>query len=327
MSLNQFPSVTVVIPTLNAMTWFYKSWDIFTCQEYEGKYEILIIDSGSADGTVEFCMSSSSHTRVITIDSAEFGHGRTRNLALEHTDAELIIFTVQDACPPSSEWIALMVEDLVNNDLAALCGGQATPHDWDKNPVEWFRPIDNNATPLIIDGGELGPVSNEELFRYCGWDNVNAVYRRSALTAFPFQEVPFGEDMRWAKEALKNKLRIGYSYNNRVWHYHHRDYHFAYKRAAYDAYWRFKNFGILPTSRKNRAISEWLKILHTITIKSGIFNPKSIGYWIRYNHRLHQAIQAAHEDLIQAINTNEYRLNEWYINLGVRSPMHSKSSK
>ena len=42
---------------------------------------MLVVDSGSRDGSVEIARAHGA--RVIEIAPAEFGHGRTRNLAAE----------------------------------------------------------------------------------------------------------------------------------------------------------------------------------------------------------------------------------------------------
>ena len=46
------PSVSIVIPTYNAKAWMQESLPHFLGQFYEGDWEILIIDSGSTDGTL-----------------------------------------------------------------------------------------------------------------------------------------------------------------------------------------------------------------------------------------------------------------------------------
>ncbi len=50
--------------------------------------ELLVIDSGSTDDSVAIARAR-RRRRVLEIPPAEFGHGRTRNLALEHTSGEI----------------------------------------------------------------------------------------------------------------------------------------------------------------------------------------------------------------------------------------------
>ncbi len=65
----------------------------------QGELELLVIDSGSRDGSLEIARELADE--VIEIAPGEFGHGRTRNLGAERTSGELICFLTQDAIPVS----------------------------------------------------------------------------------------------------------------------------------------------------------------------------------------------------------------------------------
>ena len=78
MSDFQMPSVTIAIPTFNGMGWLESSMPDFLEQEYDGRLEILLIDSGSMDGT-EKLDQQHPEIRIHRIHSYEFGHGKTRN--------------------------------------------------------------------------------------------------------------------------------------------------------------------------------------------------------------------------------------------------------
>ncbi len=70
---------------------------VLAAVQAEGDAEILVIDSGSRDGSV--AIARAAGVRVHEIDPAEFGHGRTRNLGAELTSGEAICFLTQDAVP------------------------------------------------------------------------------------------------------------------------------------------------------------------------------------------------------------------------------------
>jgi hypothetical protein len=48
------------------------------------KFEIIVVDSGSTDGTIEF-VEQFPDVRLIQIESSEFGHGKTRNYAVSQS--------------------------------------------------------------------------------------------------------------------------------------------------------------------------------------------------------------------------------------------------
>ena len=142
-------------------------------------------------------------------------------------------------------WLSGMVNDLLAFNLNAVCGGQAVPHDRDKNPVQWYRPVNETNKVEIVRGDEFIQWSPEQQMRACGWDNVNALYTREALLKTLF-DVRFGEDMTWAKAHLSSGGSIGYAKAHKVWHYHHQYRGFTRKRVLNQLYWRHKTFGAMP---------------------------------------------------------------------------------
>src|SRR3954453_13490133 len=63
----------------------------------EGVDEVLVIDSGSADASVQIARAAGVDVLELAPDA--FGHGRTRNLGAERIGADVIAFLTQDATP------------------------------------------------------------------------------------------------------------------------------------------------------------------------------------------------------------------------------------
>ena len=87
-------TTSVVIPVKNGARWLA---EVLGAVAGEHPDEVLVIDSGSADDSVAIARAAGA--TLLEIPAAEFGHGRTRNLALEHTSGELIAYITQDATP------------------------------------------------------------------------------------------------------------------------------------------------------------------------------------------------------------------------------------
>ena len=88
----------------------------------QGDLELVVVDSGSADGSLERARSVAD--LVVEIPPDEFGHGRTRNMAAERASGELICFLTQDAVPQPG-WLAAHREAF---ELDPRVGASFGPH-------------------------------------------------------------------------------------------------------------------------------------------------------------------------------------------------------
>ena len=313
-------SLTLCMPTLNGYAWLKDSAPSFLEQDYTGEWEWLILDSGSTDETVAF-MSQFERVRIHQIKPEEFGHGKTRNLGAELTKGELILMTVQDATPRTSDWLTRMVHALESHQLHGVCGGQAVPHHPEKNPIQWYRPVQETTTTQVWKASDFATADTEPKLRMCSWDNVNALYRKKALQDIPFDEVRFGEDMVWAKACLESGGKIGYAKHLKVWHYHHQHKGFTYKRVFYTHFWRHRTFGTLPTLNEQAKWMRTIRLIKTLVIHAKIWSPFRIFHWLRYNHRVQAETNKATVEFLNAAASGPEELNTLYESLGEKSPM------
>lgn len=99
---------SVVIPTKNPGAIFRDVLDKLIEQDCPWPFEILVIDSGSFDGTVDY-VKSKEGVRLHEIAPEEFGHGRTRNLGVELSKGEFVAFLTHDALPLDRNWLGSIV--------------------------------------------------------------------------------------------------------------------------------------------------------------------------------------------------------------------------
>ena len=132
-------------------------------------------------------------------------------------------------------------------EIAGVCGKQAVPHHKDKNPHEWSRPksIPIAKTVNVESEKRFNDLSPQEQRNLCTWDDVNAMYRKSALKSIPFQPLAYGEDMLWAKMALLESYSLVYEPNAIVYHYHFQFPKYTYKRNLINQLFVYKCFGLI----------------------------------------------------------------------------------
>ena len=81
--------VTIVIPTKNAGRLFEKVLKKVFAQETTYEYEVICVDSGSSDNTIEIIKKFPC--KLYEIPASEFGHGKTRNYGASKGTGELFL--------------------------------------------------------------------------------------------------------------------------------------------------------------------------------------------------------------------------------------------
>jgi rhamnosyltransferase len=295
------PSISVVIPVRNEAAKIRSCIDGILAQTVKVK-EIVVIDSGSTDGTVDI-LKSYPMVKLIQIPGSEFNHGATRNLGVQQATGDLVLMTVGDARPYDDQWISNMAREFSDPQVAGVCGQQVCPHDRNYNPIDWFRPMDAESTRkrFQFQKEEFERLSPEEKKNVCGWDDVTAMYRREVLLKIPFHFTSYAEDLQWAKDALVSGYAIVYNYSARVYHYHIENADFSYKRAFTVLYYRYKAFGSLPTRQRLRlrTMGSWAKTL--LGEKSASMDAKYKWFFYSYNNT--RAMYKACNDFLETFES------------------------
>ncbi|MGG7516337.1 glycosyltransferase family 2 protein [Allorhizobium undicola] len=215
----------VVIPAKNAMTVLPSVLAKVLAQETPWPYEVIVIDSGSRDGTREF-LRAQSRIRLIEIAAEEFGHGKTRNLGIAAADAEFVAFLTHDAEPVETNWLARMVAAAESDETIAGVFGRhiayasASPftrQDLDQHFAGFLH------HPLVVSR-HLDPVKYEsdtgwQQFLHFYSDN-NSLLRKSVWEKIPYPDVEFAEDQLWARAIIEAGYAKAYVPDAPVYHSH-----------------------------------------------------------------------------------------------------------
>jgi rhamnosyltransferase len=160
--------------------------------------QVLWIDSSSVDQTVPLLKRHGQ--RVLVIRQEEFGHGCTRNLALEHCmPTDIVIYLTQDAVPQGTDWLSQLIAPFDDASVAVSYGRQ-TPrpdaHLLERHARHFNYPSQGQRSQW----SDLDRLGIKGVF--CS--NSFAAYRVSALRSiggFP-EQLPLGEDMAAAIRLL-----------------------------------------------------------------------------------------------------------------------------
>jgi rhamnosyltransferase len=215
--------VSVVIPTKNAGPLLCRVLDAVMCQKTDWFFDLLVVDSGSTDGTVDLVKRNSS-VRLIEIPAAEFGHGKTRNFAIANTKGDYIAMLTQDALPESQNWLAELVNTLeMDTRIAGVFGRHvAYPDASPFTRYELEQHFHGFLHQPVVELDDRVRYEQEEGYRqflYFFSDN-NALLRRSIWKEIPYPDVDFAEDQAWARLIIEAGYCKAYAHNAVVQHSH-----------------------------------------------------------------------------------------------------------
>ncbi len=195
-------SASIIIRTKNEAKYLASTLDAILDQT-QRPHEIFIIDSGSADDTIE--IARRYPVRILTIEPERWNYSRAINIAAAHATGEVLICLSAHCRPIDEHWLASLTQHLTDPTVAGVWGpgyqpGREVPH-----PGLAERQL------------TYGPEN-----RSWGLSNSNSAIRRSLWQELPFDEtLPATEDKAWAMAMLARGLVIVHEPAAAVWHAAH----------------------------------------------------------------------------------------------------------
>lgn len=226
--------ISIIVLLKNGAKHLPKILDMLSRQKNVEDLEIVVVDSGSTDGSWKMLNDFKLKTKnikqektsikfsvpsfkLIKIKPSEFGHGKTRNFAVKNTNGELVVFLTQDAVPQNNNWLSNLIEPFKNDPQIAGVFGRQIPRQKTNLCEKYFYSISYPEIKRVMTKNDADSFSNRNIF----FSNVNGVARKEFLIKYPFREdLVMSEDQFWGREMLNNGYKIIYEPRAEVIHSH-----------------------------------------------------------------------------------------------------------
>ena len=281
--LSSATKIGLVVLTLNPGPSFVDWLDAVRNQTLSPD-ELLVIDSQSTDSYPEQAVRYGFAFHRIRRE--EFGHGKTRQLAVEIlTGSEVIIFMTQDAILEKPDSLAHLIRGLESLEVGAAYGRQLPQKG--ASPIEaharLFNYPDRSRVKSLEDIQELG-------IKTPFFSNSFSAYKKNVLIemgGFPVH-LNFGEDVYVAARMILKGWKIAYVSDATVYHSHRYSYREEWRRYLQVGQfyggetWIVKAFGNAKGEGMRFVLAElgYLFSINALLIPSSLFRTilKFVGY-------------------------------------------------
>ena len=233
-------SASILIPTFQGAEFLERLLSSLAEQRFDRPFDVLAIDSGSVDGTLEILARFGEDfpvpLRVESIHGVEFDHGDTRNLLGARSTGDLLVFLTQDAIPVGSDWLARLAANFEDPEVGAVtCRNVPRP---DARPATKILSAgdpgygeERRVTRLPDNYADLGPEERRALYNF---NDVASAFPRELWERHPFPRTWFGEDILQARAFLEAGYAVVYDNEASVEHSHDYTPEETYQRAKID---------------------------------------------------------------------------------------------
>lgn len=167
--------------------------------------QIILVDSGSTDGTIE--IAGRYPVQVMHIQPGEFTFGRSLNMGIAQAQSEHIVIASAHVYPVYPDWLERLLAPFSDPQIALSYGKQRG------NPASKFSEAQIFAR-WYPDHSNL-----RQDHPFC--NNANAAIRRSLWQQHPYDEGLSGlEDLAWAHWAVGQGHRLAYVAEAEIIHVH-----------------------------------------------------------------------------------------------------------
>lgn len=183
-------------------------------------YEVILVDSGSVDKTIE--IASQYVLKIVQVKPDAFSFGHSLNKGIERASGEFCIFISGHCYPENCNWLENLISPFKDSSVALVYGKQRgnsiTKYSEKQIFEKWFPDSENGKKTSV----------------FC--NNANAAIRKSLWKENKFNEQITGlEDIAWSQKMVSHGYALYYEPKAGVIHIHNEKFSQVYRRYEREA--------------------------------------------------------------------------------------------
>ena len=225
--------VSVVIPTYNGAQELPALLAALRAQVQINDLEIVVIDSGSTDGTAE--LAEAYGANVVRIKQEDFSHSYARMLGATNATGEYLLFMTQDALPDRDDWVIRMLQPCLISEAVAVSCYETPKSDADllSHITVWnWKNVMSGGTDRITSLPK--DTSYDSLRRNAQLSDNACLVKRSIYMELGGHRGAYAEDLDLGVRLLQTGYKLGILSSISVVHSHNRPAIYNFKRAIVD---------------------------------------------------------------------------------------------
>lgn len=190
------PLISIIIPVYNAKRSLNECLNSILKQTFD-KWECILVDDGSNDGSAELCDNyASKDRRFRTIHKRNGGVSLARNVGIDSAKGEWITFVDSDDWL-EGDFLSFPSMAQSDSDLLIIDCLLRKP---DCNIIEHY-------VVATYDRGQIQRIYHKLMFKQCMLGPWSKFFRRKVIVQ---NKIKFDQDIRWAEDRLFNLQFLSY---------------------------------------------------------------------------------------------------------------------
>lgn len=213
--------ISIIIRTLNEADHLDELLQGIAAQQTDGlTYDVILVDSGSTDGTLEIAERHGCHIHHITRE--EFSFGRSLNMGCKAANGDILVIISGHCVPADEHWLQKLCQPILDSKADYTYGRQ----------LGGLHSHFSECRIFAKNYPEQSRIPQEGFF--C--NNANSAVSRQAWAICKFDETLTGlEDMEFAQRLVRDGGKVAYVAESCVFHRHNESWRQVERRFEREA--------------------------------------------------------------------------------------------